>query len=303
MPDAVTHQRGRRGQSDAAARTLIAIPVYNELDHAQKLLPQLGELPCDVLFVDDHSTDGTGDLLRAAADRGEAFYLRHDVNGGYGKSLIDAFEWADARGYDWVITMDCDEQHDPISIPAFLAEIEKDDVDLVSGTRYLRLPDEDDEDLPPPERRAVNLIITATVNELFGWSVTDTFCGYKAHRVRPTVDLRLSEYGYAFPLQLWPRVYAAGLRVRELPVKRIYNDPNRTFGNDPHVGDLDNARNRLRHYLAVLRAELCDLGLPPLRDAVPAVARDVINTLPDTVPGNLRETLHGSLTDAAGVPC
>ena len=305
MPEAVSplnHPVGRRGD-DAASRTLIAIPVYNELAHATKLLPTLRELPCDVLFVDDCSTDGTGDLLHAASERGEAFYLRHEQNRGYGRSLIDAFDWADARGYDWVITMDCDEQHDPASIPGFLDEIEADDCDLISGTRYLVLPGEADGDLPPPERRAVNLTITATINELFGWSLTDTFCGYKAHRVRPTCDLDLDESGYAFPLQLWPRVYANGLRVKELPVRRIYNDANRTFGSDPRVGDLDNARNRLGHYLKVLHDELCHLGLPPLRDAVPGVARGVIDALPDTVNGELRDTLRTGLTDAAAAPC
>ena len=112
---------------------------------------------------------------------------------------------------------------------------------------------------PPVERRAVNVIVTATLNELFGWTLTDSFCGFKAHRVAPTVALDLDEHGYAFPLQLWPRAYAAGLRVRELPVRRIYNDADRTFGHDVRAGDLDDAKVRLRHYLDVLRDELCRL--------------------------------------------
>jgi dolichol-phosphate mannosyltransferase len=284
-------------------KTLVAIPVHNEADHARRLIPTLRNLPYDRLLVDDGSTDGSGDVLDEAERRDDCFVLRHDTNRGYGAALINAFDWAHARGYEWVITMDCDEQHDPANLPAFARAIARDDLDLVSGSRYLRAFDDDEEDLPPPERRAVNLIITATLNELFGWSVTDAFCGFKAHRVGATVALDLDEAGYAFPLQLWPRVHAAGLRVGEIPVKRIYNDPNRSFGHDVRVGDLDDARNRLGHYLSVLRDELCGLGLPPLRDAVPAVARSAIDRLPTGRDGGLRESLRAGYVDAANKPC
>jgi hypothetical protein len=61
----------------------------------------------------------------------------------------------------------------------------------------------------------------------------------------------LDEAGYAFPLQLWPRVAAAKLRLTEIPVRLIYKDLKRTFG-----GDLDDAFIRMRHYLDVLHREI-----------------------------------------------
>ena len=280
-------------------RTLVAIPVYNDGDHARRLLPTLRDLPYDRLFVDDGSADDTRRVLDGAEADGDAFVVHHEKNKGYGAALITAFDWADARGYEWVVTMDCDEQHDPANLPAFAAAIAADDSDLVSGSRYLDL----DGDLPPAERRAVNLVVTGVLNELFGWSLTDAFCGFKAHRVAPTVALDLDENGYAFPLQLWPRARAAGLRVREIPVRRIYNDPDRSFGHDVRAGDLDDAKVRLRHYLDVLRDELCALGLPPLREATPAVAREVIDRLPARVEGRVRHALRDGLTSAAAEPC
>jgi hypothetical protein len=63
--------------------------------------------------------------------------------------------------------------------------------------------------------------------------------------------LRLDEPGYAFPMQLWPRAVRAGLRITEIPVRLIYNDPTRHFG-----GLLDDAGVRLKHYMDVLRREL-----------------------------------------------
>ena len=63
--------------------------------------------------------------------------------------------------------------------------------------------------------------------------------------------LSLDERGYAFPLQFWPQVSKAQLRVTEIPVRLIYNDPGRHFG-----GLLDDAEIRLRHYRDVLAAEM-----------------------------------------------
>jgi dolichol-phosphate mannosyltransferase len=227
-------------------RLLIAIPVYNERKYVNSVLNRVRSFHRDVLVIDDASNDGTQEILAARPD---IQVIRHATNQGYGQSLIDAFNYADRNNYDWVITMDCDEQHEPEMIPAFIDEIRTDRWDLISGSRYLE-PRKDD-DLPPGDRRSINATITEIVNGIFGLGITDAFCGFKAHRVAPTVGLKLDEKGYAFPMQLWPRVAQAGLRLREIPVRLIYNDPNRYFG-----GKLDDAAFRLQHYLSVLRGEL-----------------------------------------------
>ena len=239
-------------------RLLIAIPVYNErrnLDPdggpSAKLLDHILHHAGDVLLVDDGSTDGTADLL---ARRDDVRLLRHEVNQGYGQSLIDAFAYADAEGFDWVITMDADGQHEPEAIPAFGEVIRDGDYDLISGSRYLDPALA--ADLPPVERRAVNVTLTGAVNDLFDWSLTDTFCGYKAHRTSAMAALKLDEPGYAFPMQLWPRAKRQGLRITEVPVGLIYNDPNRYFG-----GGLDDVAHRLRHYVDVLAREVEPMGM------------------------------------------
>jgi len=226
-------------------RILIAMPVYNELKYVRDVIEKVRRFHSELLVVDDGSTDGTGELLRKT--RGISV-LQHVENRGYGQSLIDAFAWADARGYEWVITMYCDEQHEPEMIPEFIRYIQSDQWDLISGSRYLR-PDESD-DLPPLDRRSINVEITSIVNDLFGLKLTDAFCGFKAHRVSANRRMQLDVPGYAFPMQLWPQAWAASLRITEIPVRLIYNDPTRHFG-----GMLDDASNRLQHYLKVLAEE------------------------------------------------
>ena len=227
-------------------RILVAIPVFNELRYVEKVLGKVKQFASDILCIDDGSTDGTADLL---AGRDDIQLIGHPVNRGYGQSIIDSFKHADAHGYDWVITMDCDEQHEPERIPDFIRELETDRWDIVSGSRYLQA--RTDDDLPPGDRRAINATITSLVNELFGWKLTDAFCGFKAHRVSAMKRLELDQPGYAFPMQLWPRAAKLNLRITEIPVRLIYNDPNRAFG-----GLLDDSQNRLRHYLDVLHTEL-----------------------------------------------
>ncbi|MCA9312309.1 MAG: hypothetical protein KDA21_13930, partial [Phycisphaerales bacterium] len=63
--------------------------------------------------------------------------------------------------------------------------------------------------------------------------------------------LRLDVDGYAFPLQFWVQSAAHGLRIAEIPVRLIYNDPNRTFG-----GPLNHDETRLAHYREVFYAEI-----------------------------------------------
>ena len=245
-------------------RVLIAIPVFNERKYAERVLGNIRSFHSDILVVDDGSTDGTGEVLAALAAKGEFQLITHSSNRGYGQSLIDAFAFADRHGFDWVITMDCDEQHEPERIPQFMRAIKKDAWDIVSGSRYLK--PEKGEDLPPPDRRSINTRLTALLNDRLGLHITDAFCGYKAHRVTAMRKLALDVVGYAFPMQFWPQSVRAGLRITEIPVRLIYNDPNRHFG-----GALDDADNRLRHYLDVFEQEMAVAHSAP--DSDPATSR------------------------------
>ena len=229
-------------------RTLIAIPVYNEQRYVQRVLELVLDYappPRQVLVIDDGSTDATPTLLAQFPVE----VIRHSRNRGYGRSMMDAFRWAAVDNFDWVITMDCDEQHEPAAIPRFVEAIERDDLDVISGSRYMAL--NGDGDNPPPDRRAINAQITQEVNTRLGLNLTDSFCGFKAYRVSALRNLDLETDGYAFPMQFWVQAVAEGLRIGEIPVKLIYNDLNRSFG-----GPLDDPQVRLNHYRCILHREL-----------------------------------------------
>lgn len=226
-------------------RTLVAIPVYNEEKYVERVLANVLEYSSDVLMIDDGSSDRTPTLLT----KFPVDVIRHAKNRGYGRSIQDSFSWAAVRGFDWVITMDCDEQHEPKSIPLFLERIRANQSDIISGSRYMNM--EIGIGSPPADRRSINMQITEELNKRLGMRLTDSFCGFKAFRVSRVADMPLTEDGYAFPMQFWVQAVAMGLRIEELPVKLIYNDPNRSFGaalNDPTT--------RLNHYRQVLDREI-----------------------------------------------
>ncbi len=226
------------------SKFLTALPVYNEVRYVDDVLDEVLEFSPHVLVVDDGSTDGTSDLL---AQRTDIQLLNHEQNRGYGAALRSAFYFAQRRGYDALVTIDCDGQHQPRRIPEFVAALA--DADIVSGSRYLK---QFAGDTPPPEqRRRINRQITRELNERLGLKLTDAFCGFKAYRTRALEQLCITQTGYAMPLEVWVQAAKAGLKIVELPVPLIYLDLSRSFG-----GALDDGETRLAHYREVIDRSL-----------------------------------------------
>ena len=232
-----------------AVRWLTALPVYNEAGHVDAVLNEVSRYSREILVVNDGSTDETGERLAA---RHDIHVVTHAFNRGYGAGLRSAFEFAIRRRYDYLVTIDCDGQHEPQRIPSFVAACRR--ADIVSGSRYLKKFSGDS--APPEQRRWINLQITRELNDLLGLRLTDAFCGFKAYRVEALQRLHLAEDGYAMPLELWVQAVSAGLRIVELAVPLIYLEEERSFG-----GDLDDGATRLNYYQAVLERSLSAAGL------------------------------------------
>jgi dolichol-phosphate mannosyltransferase len=239
--------RNTSSRPGQGASVLLAIPVFNEFKYVSDVLDAVREYSDNILVVDDGSTDGTSDVVTR---HGYVHLIRHPMNMGYGQSLIDAFGFAHQSEFEWVITMDCDHQHEPSCIPPFYSEIEKDDADIVSGSRYLSATKSGPLE-PPADRVAINKKITGMLNKVLAFRLTDAFCGFKAYRVRAVSRLDLTETGYGFPLQLWIKANEARLTVHEIPVPLIYRDPKRSFS-----GNLNDPQIRIRYYVETIEREL-----------------------------------------------
>jgi glycosyltransferase involved in cell wall biosynthesis len=250
-------------------RILTALPVYNEESHLLPVLAEIRQHSQDILVVDDGSQDRTPELLSREMD---VRTITHERNLGYGAALRTAFEFAQESEYDVLVTIDCDGQHEPKLIPRLAEAVfahGPDPMDVVSGSRYLqRFPGDSD---PPADRRRVNLEITEWLNCQFGWQLTDAFCGFKAYHVPSLAKLRITELGYAMPLQVWVQAAALGWRIVEFPVPLVYLDEHRSFG-----GSLDDVRRRRAYYFEVLKRELAATSQPALAEWCGGVERSVV---------------------------
>jgi dolichol-phosphate mannosyltransferase len=233
-------------------KLLTAIPVFNEERNLETALAEVRRHVDDILVVNDGSTDRTPDLLMQQKD---LHIVSHRVNRGYGGAIISAMAYAMAHDYDVLVTTDCDGQHEPARIPVLLEALGE-DVDIVSGSRYLRTFRQN---TPPPEdRQRINHVVTAELNERLGLHLTDAFCGFKAYRVRALRHLQLNETGWGMPLQVWVQAAQLGLRIREVAVPLVYLDPSRAFG-----GMLNDPEKRLGYYREVIDRELARCRLQP----------------------------------------
>ncbi len=225
-------------------RWLAALPVYNEAGYVNPVLDEVLKYAPDVLAVNDGSSDGTRELLD---QRGDIAVIHHEKNLGYGAALRTAFKYAVDEGYEIIVTLDCDGQHQPKRIPRFVSACQ--DVDIVSGSRYLKKYDGDS--VPPAQRLFINKQITKTINDLFHWNLTDTFCGFKAYRTSAVAKMDITVDGYAMPLELWTQAAMLGMRILEVPVPLIYLDEKRSFG-----GALDDGSVRLAYYNQVIEQSI-----------------------------------------------
>lgn len=249
-------------------RVLTTLPVYNEEHHVAAVMAAIAAHASDILVVNDGSSDGTAAEL---AKFPHVAVLTHEKNQGYGAAINSAFQYALKNAYDVLVTIDCDGQHEPQRIPELVAALTE-DVDIVSGSRYLRSFSGDS--IPPEDRRFINATITRMLNAAFNWNMTDSFCGFKAYRVSSLAKLETTVTGYAVPLQFWVQVAALGLRWIEYPVPLIYLEEKRSFG-----GSLDDSKIRLAHYRDVFASELS--RHPELRDKVTARLQE-LDVLPAT---------------------
>jgi len=228
-------------------RSVIIMPLYNEEKTLAEVLDEVRRYTdAPILIVNDGSTDRSASIL---AERDPALdVLTHAQNEGYGQSLIDGFRYAIERGFDAAVTIDCDRQHEPCLIPELLQAVTR--YDIVSGSRY-HPEASGSQDPAPPDRQRINEEITRIINELTGYRLTDAWCGFKAYRVSGLARMHLDEPSYGMPLQVWLQAARLGLSVTEIPVPRIYKNPDRRFW-----GGLDDPETRRLYYLSIIDREV-----------------------------------------------
>ncbi len=199
--------------------TLVIIPTYNERENLAELLPLLRKTVPDahVLVVDDNSPDGTGAFAQDIAARdAHVHVLSRPRKEGLARAYVDGFGWALQRDYECVVTMDGDMSHHPSYIPAFLEEIQRNDV--VIGSRWIPGGGVRDWNL---YRRFISRGATLYAKLVLGIPVEDCTGGFNAYRRKLLEDIgpqNIRADGYGFQIEMKYRAWRKRYRLKEVPI-------------------------------------------------------------------------------------
>ncbi|MBI5970144.1 MAG: glycosyltransferase family 2 protein [Deltaproteobacteria bacterium] len=191
---------------------LIIIPAYNEQKYIKTLLGNLTKVASDVVVVDDGSTDSTPEIARGTGV--EVITQRHQ---GKGAALRTGFNYAVAKGYDWVITMDSDCQHDWQDVPRFVEAMTKNGTSIIVGSRLFEAG------RMPVVRRLTNKFMSGLISRLIRCRVPDTQCGFRAINSTVLKGIRLETSHYDTESELLIKSGKAGYKISFIPIKTIYN--------------------------------------------------------------------------------
>ncbi|HUL55139.1 MAG TPA: polyprenol monophosphomannose synthase [Opitutaceae bacterium] len=198
---------------------LVVVPTYNERDNLQPLAQRLLglSLPVDLLVVDDHSSDGTGEIADEIAKERTSMHVLHRTGKrGLGQAYIAGFKWALARDYEFVVELDGDLSHSPEDIPAFIAAAGE--ADLVLGSRYVNGIRIINWSL---RRLMLSKGASLYVRLVTGMPFTDPTGGYKCFRRRALQALNLDAVhsnGYSFQIEITHLLWRQGMRIVEVPI-------------------------------------------------------------------------------------
>ena len=202
-------------------RVVAVIPTYNEKENASAMAEAaLANLPADggVLFVDDNSPDGTGEILDGiAAKEPRVKVLHREKKEGLGRAYVAGFAKALEMGAERVIEMDCDFSHDPADIKRMLEAIEN--ADVVVGSRYVK----GGKCVGWPFKRwLISRCGGIFIRMVLGVPVKDPTGGFKCFRRSALEALGdfscIKSFGYSFQMEMNFRMSRMGLKIVEIPI-------------------------------------------------------------------------------------
>jgi len=186
----------------------ILIPAYNARETLGFVLKKTKPLKMDTIVVNDGSSDGTG---KVASENG-AQLLEHPVNLGKGAALQTGFQYVLQKGYQIVITLDADGQHDPSEIPSLLKIFQSVKPDILIGSRAAGFSK------MTFLRRFWNRLGVKAVARLCHSDITDSQSGFRVIRTDVLKQIDLSTSRFEAELELLIKACKKGFSVVSIPI-------------------------------------------------------------------------------------
>jgi glycosyltransferase involved in cell wall biosynthesis len=201
-------------QTPDSQRGCVVIPALNEERRIADVVRRVRERIPEVIVIDDGSRDDTSGVAGAAG----ATVLKHGVNRGKGAALETGFRYVRERGFDFVVTMDGDGQHDPADLTRFVETHTRTGIPVLVGNRMT------DVDRMPVVRRLTNRFMSWLLSREMGQSVPDTQCGYRLFQSDVIPILSAESAGFAAESEVLLELAGRDIRIGSVPVATIYRD-------------------------------------------------------------------------------
>lgn len=200
----------------------VVIPTYNEAENIPKIVSALFDLPLpdlNLLFVDDDSPDGTGELADglATAYPGRVSVLHRAGKQGLGTAYLAGFRHALKSGTHAVAQMDADFSHPPEKLVELYEALQS--CDLAMGSRYV--PGGKLDERWPVWRRGLSAFGNLYARAILGLPMRDVTGGFRLWRRETLLDLpldRVRSNGYAFQVEMAYLAFRKGCSFREVPI-------------------------------------------------------------------------------------
>ena len=215
-------------------RYCVVIPAFQAASTIGDIVRRVKQQGFAVVVVDDGSRDHTA----AIASQGGALVISHLRNEGKGRALRTGFEYALRSGYDGVITMDGDGQHDPAEILHLVRAGEVQHAGIVLGNRMTNGT------IMPRARRQTNAVMSSVISAIARQRIPDSQCGFRFIRKEVLEDVPLRTKRFEIESELLLAAAARRWKIISVPVQSIYQN------HSSHIRPL---RDGVRFIVLVLR--------------------------------------------------
>jgi len=205
---------------------LVIIPTYNEVDNITDFVNEISKFNVSVLFVDDNSPDGTGELINKISESNPQIkLLNRPSKQGLGSAYRDGFGWGIDRGYKFFIEMDADFSHSFDDLKKIL--LISSDFDLIIGSRYVSGGGSLGWDF---KRKLLSSSANSASRIFLRSQVKDMTSGFRCYSKKSLNEIKYQQTqsdGYAFQIEMTLRCVEKKLSIKEIPI--IFNE--RRIGN------------------------------------------------------------------------
>lgn len=205
-------------------RVCVVVPAYNEEKLIGQVITSIPAWVDAICVIDDKSRDRTVEVVCGLQKENNRLHLiLHEVNQGVGGAIATGYKWALKEGYDIAVVMAGDAQMDPADLPALVEPVAREEVDYAKGNRlftgeaYRKIP---------KIRYFGNAFLSMLTKIASGyWHVTDSQTGYTAigRKALSLIEWDKMYKRYGQPNDLLVRLNVFDMRVRDVPVRPVYN--------------------------------------------------------------------------------